>query len=104
MSELVPVAILFGAIFLQLVVVGFLNARLQLRHPSEKLRLGEPIDFRPLNRDTIPHGIRWLRFVVFENFRLRDPYLSILCITVLILNLGILGYLAGFLRIPVAAA
>ena len=91
MADALPIVAVFVLVFAGYVLAGAIDARLQLRHPEEFTRLGNLIDSRGLNRDSLPHMGRWIAFLAWGNFSLRDVLLSALCLVYLALGFGIVG-------------
>ena len=70
---------LFPAGFLlALLTAGFIQARLHSRHPDINVRVGAP--FAAKAGGELATSPTWLRFVLHEHFRLKDPLLTILCL------------------------
>jgi len=92
MAEALPSILAFGYLIVSYLLAGAIDARLQLRHPEDFERLGNLIDTRGLNRDTLPHMGRWLKFLTWENFSRGDLLLSFFCVLTIGCLVGLIGY------------
>ena len=90
-AELPPILAVLVLWILGLVVRGFVNARIELRHPEVKRALGD-LDFVGSEQlEGWRHGLRWLRFTCFDHFAVGDLLLSSLCMLETLVGISLLA-------------
>ena len=97
MAEYLTFGVALGALVLSYLLAGTIDSRLQIRHREVHDRLGNLMDARPLNQDSIPRALRWFRFLLYEHYREGDVVLSGLCVSSILLVIGAGTSIASFL-------
>jgi len=94
-QELAQPISIFIVLVIGLTVGGFVDARVSMKHPEAKARLGNPVHLGPLSLAGLRHGWAWFTFLTFEHFREHDTVLSVLCMFQLLLGVAVVGALLG---------
>lgn len=88
-----PFGPVFGALFLGLIIHGFVHARVSVRHPELLKQLGQSFVPSKGVPDTLDYNTNWFKFALWQHFAIGDVVLSVLCVVYAAVGLGAVGAL-----------